>query len=101
MTIQKIEGIYFNIDDSMLAVWRNIGKIFIPCSLGASEPFCTMVDFDLGCYKNMLVSQLGINSVDDLPIGYYYAHHELKRGNFLDTDNFDEMITNLRKRKLV
>ena len=96
---QTIKGKNFSIDDPMLAVWRNINGEFVPCSPGASKPVCSVVEFDLDDYKDMVARVIGVEA-EELPIGYYYAHHELQRGNYLGTDDFDEMVVKLKEKGL-
>lgn len=100
MSKQKIEGKNYPIKDGSLAIWRNINGDFVPCTPAASEVYCQAIDFDFEHYISLLANQLGVDP-EDLPIGYYFTHHWSQSGNYLETDDFDEMIGKLRLRGLV
>lgn len=81
-----------------IRIWRCCQNQFYLCTESKYlDQFEKLSGFDLDEFIKILANKY--NGV--LPDGYYYADHQGKIGGYLNTDNYDEMISALRSKNLI
>ena len=79
-------------------IWRSKDGVFYECSFDPFVQFLEeLVEFSLEEYINVIRE----NNLGIVPNGYYYVDHQMERGGFLGTDDYQEAMEALMIRGLI